>query len=165
MIREETIELARQVVRLGVEYGVTVGAAESCTGGLVCGAITSIPGSSAILLGGVVSYHPAVKETVLGVSRDIIDSPTLGVVSAECASMMATGVRRVLGCDVSVSVTGIAGPGGEEPGKPVGTVWFGVADPSGVIEVLRHFEGSRDEVREQAVCCALSLLCEAIVKQ
>lgn len=164
-MHEETIELAQQVVKLGVEHGVSVGAAESCTGGLVCGAITSIPGSSAVLMGGVVSYDPSVKEKVLGVPRDIIDEPTLGVVSADCASMMATGVRRVLGCDVSVSVTGIAGPGGEEPGKPVGTVWFGVADSSGVHEVLRRFEGSRDEVREQATCCALSLLCEAIVKQ
>lgn len=160
----ETFEAARRVVTAGSAAGVTVGAAESCTGGLVCGAITAVAGSSEVLRGGVVSYDPDIKVDVLGVSRSIIDDPEVGVVSGACAEQMARGARRVLSCDVAVSVTGIAGPGGAEPGKPVGTVWFGLADGHGVRSSCSHFAGSRDEVREQAVRRALELLCEGIAE-
>ena len=100
----ETFEAARRVVTAGSAAGVTVGAAESCTGGLVCGAITAVAGSSEVLRGGVVSYDPDIKVEVLGVSRSIIDDPEVGVVSGACAEQMACGARRVLSCDVAVSV-------------------------------------------------------------
>ena len=156
------LKLAKEVVTSAVAHGVTVGTAESCTGGLVSGAITAIPGSSSALRGGIVSYDPAVKHDVLGVAQDVIDDPARGVVSADCAHQMCVGARRVLGCDVAVSVTGIAGPGGEEPGKPVGTVWFGLATPHTVKTECLLFSGDRDAVRNAAVAHALELLCEGI---
>ena len=162
--RARGLQLARALVERAVAEGVSVGTAESCTGGLVCAAITSVAGSSAVLRGGVVSYDPAVKHEVLGVEQEVIDDPLRGVVSPECASQMCTGARRVLSCDIAVSITGIAGPGGAEPHKPVGTVWFGVCDARGVRTRLVHFDGNREEVRLQAVCTALELLYEAVVE-
>lgn len=161
-VRPELRALAERVVTLGVERGVTVGTAESCTGGLVSGAVTAVAGSSAVLRGGVVSYDPEVKHDLLGVPQEIIDS--VGVVSPECALAMCEGARDALSCDVAVSVTGIAGPGGAEPGKPVGTVWFGLATAMRSRSLVRHFEGSRDDVRIQAVEVALGLLCEGIAE-
>jgi len=159
-VRREAQALVRDASRLGV----TCGTAESCTGGLVAAAVTEIPGSSSVLRGGVVSYDPAVKHEVLHVSQDIIDDPERGVVSSDCARQMAKGARRVLGCDVSVSVTGIAGPGGAEPGNPVGTVCFGLATARGTRTELAHFDGCRQDVRLAAVAYALGLLCEGIVE-
>lgn len=158
----KSVAVAQRLVELGIKHRVTVGTAESCTGGLVCGAITSVPGSSCVLRGGVVSYDPAVKHDVLGVGQEIIDDPARGVVSEECASQMAQGALSVLGCGVAVSITGIAGPGGALPGKPVGTVWFGLAKQGSVKTRLKHFSGDREAVRDQAVTYALSLLCEGI---
>ena len=129
---ERLYELASQVVEKGSELGLTVGTAESCTGGLVAGCLTAVPGSSSVVRGGVVSYAIPVKHEVLGVSQQVLDEPGVGAVSSECACQMAEGARRVLGCDVAVSLTGIAGPGGEEPGKPVGTVWMGLCTAAGV---------------------------------
>ncbi|WP_058270408.1 CinA family protein [Olsenella massiliensis] len=154
--------LARRVVRAARSRGVTVGCAESCTGGLVCGALTSVPGSSAALVGGVVSYATSVKARVLGVAQDVLSDPARGAVSAPCAAQMAEGVTRVVGSDFGVSVTGIAGPDGAEPGRPVGTVWFGVHGPDGTRCVLERFSGDRASVRRQAVRRALRLLCEEI---
>ena len=154
---EATLEAARAA-------GVTLGCAESCTGGLVSGILTAVPGSSDVTRGGVVSYAIPVKHEVLGVPSEVLDTPGLGAVSSECARAMAEGARRVLGCDVAVSVTGIAGPGGEEPGKPVGTVWFGLAGPAGTKSVLRLFEGDRQQVRLAAVLQALALLREGAVE-
>ena len=147
----ELLDLAR-------ERGVTVGTAESCTGGLVCGALTSVPGSSDVVRGGVVSYAIPVKREVLGVSGDVLDDPSRGAVSAECAEQMASGARRVLGCDVAVSVTGIAGPGGAEPGKPVGTVWVATSCDRGTLSRVFHFEGDRASVRHQVVRAAVDML-------
>lgn len=159
---EEELVLARRVVELGVANGVTVGTAESCTGGLVSGALTAISGSSAVVRGGIVSYDPEVKHDVLGVEEDVIADPGRGVVSSDCAGQMCRGAARVLKCDVAVSVTGIAGPTGAEPGKPVGTVWFGLFSGGHVRTVLHHFSGSREEVRSKATSCALTLLREGI---
>lgn len=144
--------------------GFTLGAAESCTGGLVCACLTAVPGSSDVVRGGVVSYAVPVKRSVLGVSGDVLDEPALGAVSGQCAEQMAEGVRRTIGCDVSVSVTGIAGPGGEEPGKPVGTVWFGVCSPRGTRSRLFVFEGDRACVRHEAVRVAVGLLSEELME-
>lgn len=160
----KTYELAERCVREASAKGLYVGAAESCTGGLVSGALTDIAGSSAVVRGSVVSYHPDVKCEVLGVDRQVIDDQDVGVVSAECAQQMARGARRVLGADVAVSVTGIAGPGGAEPGKPVGTVWFGLSTAFGERTCLRHFDGGRAAVRRAATCAALELLLEGIME-
>ena len=153
----ELLELARG-------RGLTLGTAESCTGGLVCGCLTAVPGSSDVVRGGVTSYAIDVKRAVLGVADEVFDDPALGAVSAECAEQMARGARLVLGCDVAVSVTGIAGPGGEEPGKPVGTVWFGLSSAAGTRSVLRTFAGDRADVRLQAVAQAVELLREGSVE-
>lgn len=158
------LESCRALVELAARSGVTVGCAESCTGGLVSGWITAVPGSSAVVRGGVVSYAIPVKRSVLGVSPEVLDAPGVGAVSPECASQMAEGARRVLGCDVAVSVTGIAGPGGEEPGKPVGTVWFGLATARGVRTELAHLSGDRAEVRHRAVEIAVRLLREGVME-
>lgn len=125
-------------------------------------AVTAIPGSSEAIRGGVVSYAIPVKHEVLGVANSILDAPGVGAVSSECAAAMAKGARRVLGCDVAVSVTGIAGPGGEEPGKPVGTVWMGLATPYSTNTFPNLFEGDRSEVRARAVKRAVELLVQGV---
>ena len=135
------------------------------TGTLVSACLTAVPGSSDVVRGGVVSYAVAVKRAVLGVSCEVLEDPALGAVSRECAEQMAAGARRVLGCDVAVSVTGIAGPGGAEPGKPVGTVWFGVSASCGASSRLELFAGGRDEVRHAAVRTAIRLLREAVMEK
>jgi len=133
--------------------GLTIGTAESCTGGLIGGAITAVAGSSTSFCGGIISYSNAVKREVLGVSQAILD--TEGAVSEACAAAMAQGVRRVLGCDIAVAVTGIAGPGGARPGKPVGTLCFGWAGAHLDGTARRRFRGDREHVRLQAVGYAL----------
>lgn len=161
---EEILDVASKLVGECRAAGVTVGCAESCTGGLVSGAITAIPGSSSALRGGVVSYAISVKHEVLGVPQDILDAPGIGAVSSECAAAMAEGARRVLSCDVAVSITGIAGPGGAEPGKPVGTVWMGLATDKGTKTFPNLFSGDRAEVRQQAVYRALGLLRDGVAE-
>ncbi len=159
-MNDRILELARALVEEGCLRGRTVSFAESCTGGLVSGAVTAIAGSSKVLLGSAVTYALSAKEGLLGVSEAILDGP--GAVSSECAAAMAEGSRRVFASDVAVSVTGIAGPGGAEPGKPVGTVWFGVC-AVGTLRTCRElFGGSRDEVREQAVARALEIALEEL---
>ncbi len=160
---EELREEAASAVAAAIDAGCSLGSAESCTGGLVVAALTSVPGSSAVVMGSVVSYAVDVKRKVLGVTSEVLDEPSLGAVSSECAQMMAGGARRVLGADVCVSVTGIAGPGGAKPGKPVGTVWFGLSAGDVCVSRVYHLSGSRDEVRAKAVRVSLALLRGAIV--
>nr|WP_293820924.1 CinA family protein [uncultured Parolsenella sp.] len=148
--------LAAEVLDEARSRGLTVGTAESCTGGLVEGSLTAVPGSSDVVKGAIGSYACSVKHAVLGVSDEILD--TVGPVSPECAAAMAEGARTALGCDLSVSVTGIAGPGGAEPGKPVGLVWFGVSSGAGTRTESVVFPGDRSEVRLRAVRHALQLL-------
>ncbi len=162
-IDENLYDEAAALVGLAAGKGITLGCAESCTGGLVCGCLTAVPGSSSVVRGSVVSYAIPVKHEVLGVPNEgVLQEDCVGAVSSECASAMARGARRVLGCDVAVSVTGIAGPGGAEPGKPVGTVWFGLSCASGTRTRLECFEGSREEVRRRACHVAISLLRDAV---
>ena len=162
MASASTQALAAEVIRKAVAAGLSLGTAESCTGGLVCAALTDVAGSSAAVYGGVVSYDPAVKRSVLGVEDAVCQGPWLGVVSELCARQMAAGAREALGADVCVSTTGIAGPGGAEPGKPVGTVWFGVSAPWGSWAVRRLLPGGRFDVRDEAVRVALGLMLHAI---
>lgn len=162
---ESLYEEASEVVSLASGAGLTVGCAESCTGGLVSGCLTAVPGSSAVVRGGVVSYAIPVKHDVLGVPYEgVLDRPELGAVSSECASAMAEGARLVLGCDVAASITGIAGPGGAEPGKPVGTVWFGVSSALSTRTVRKILPGDRADVRRHACHVAIGLLREALME-
>lgn len=153
--------LAEKLVTLAREKNITFGTAESCTGGLISAAITDISGASAVFWGGIVSYDNRVKEHLLGVEHETL--VTLGAVSAKTAEQMAVGAVRALSVDFAVSVTGIAGPGGGTPEKPVGLVYIAVASTKGVIAVKEnHFKGEREEVRRQTVETALSMLISAI---
>ncbi|RUO65502.1 nicotinamide-nucleotide amidase [Pseudidiomarina planktonica] len=130
-----------------------IATAESCTGGGIGYAISAIAGSSDWFHGGIISYSNAVKQQQLGVSSTILDDQ--GAVSAATAEAMATGVRQSLNAHVGIAVTGIAGPGGATPGKPVGLVWFGLATTTGVTSWSRHFEGNRHQVRTATILEAL----------
>lgn len=155
----EAERAAATLVALLEAQGMTCATAESCTGGGVGAAITSVPGSSAVYPGGVVSYSNGVKERVLGVPAAVLSAH--GAVSAECAEKMALGAKELFRADLAVSVTGIAGPGGATPGKPVGLVWFGIASASGARTEKAVFAGDRAAVRAQAVIHAIGMLAAA----
>lgn len=153
-------EQARIIVEKATAAGATVATAESLTGGLIAAMLTSVPGSSASVRGGIVSYVNEVKAEVLGVSEDVLARQ--GAVDELVALQMARGALRELGSDVSVAVTGIAGPTGAEPGKPVGTVWIGCATAKKTHAACHHFEGGREAVRLQTVLIALRTMEEAL---
>ena len=136
--------------------GWRVATAESCTAGLVAARITEIPGSSDVLAGGIVAYANDIKRALLDVPVSLLDAH--GAVSAECAEAMAQGARRRLGTDAAVAVTGIAGPGGGTPEKPVGLVYFHVSTPAGERALKQVFPPRRETVREWASTVALQLL-------
>jgi nicotinamide-nucleotide amidase len=130
--------------------------AESCTGGLLGARITAIPGSSDVYVGGIVAYDNAVKVGDLGVPEELIERH--GAVSEEVARAMAEGICAHMGTEVGVSITGVAGPGGGTPEKPVGTVWIGVMSGGEVRTVLRRLVGDREEIRLRATQAALDLV-------
>jgi competence/damage-inducible protein CinA-like protein len=136
--------------------GLSVATAESCTGGLVAARLTSVPGSSDVVVGGIVAYANAVKERELGVPAAVLAAH--GAVSAETAAGMARGARERLGADLAVSVTGIAGPGGGTPEKPVGLVYLCAAGPGGELAADFQSPGDRETVRLRATVAALHLL-------
>lgn len=138
--------------------GKTLVTAESLTGGGIGALLTSVSGASEVYKGGVISYTNAVKESVLGVPGEVLER--CGAVSAPVAGHMASGARKLLKADVAVAVTGLAGPGGDEYGNPVGTVFIGYEDAYGA--QVRHFcfEGNRDAVRHQTARAALELILE-----
>ncbi len=144
------------------ERKLTVGTAESCTAGMISARIADIPGSSDVLVGGIVSYSNGIKMKLLGVSEETLRDH--GAVSEQCAREMAEGARRALGCDIAVSVTGIAGPGGGTPEKPVGTVCFGISSKDGTRTKTERFDGSvgRNGVRFMTVAAALQMIEEKI---
>lgn len=161
LLPPELVALASRVIAENRAAGRRVVVAESCTGGLVAAALTEIAGSSDVVDGGFVTYSNEAKIAALGVSPDLID--TFGAVSIAVAWNMAQGALAASGADVAVSVTGVAGPGGGSPRKPVGTVVFARAakgqDPSDVHAVKRDFgDLGRGGVRLQAALCALELL-------
>jgi PncC family amidohydrolase len=139
--------------------GRTLVTAESCTGGGIGAALTAIPGSSEVYKGGLICYTNWVKENVLGVDPVLLEQH--GAVSASVAQMMASGARSKLQADVAVSVTGLAGPGGDEYGNPVGTVFISYCNAQHLISREFHFVGDRESVRQQAVLSALNLILEA----
>ena len=152
-------DAASRLVQAFTRRGLTFGTAESLTGGMIAARTAGVSGASAVLMGGVVAYDPRIKREVLGVEQNVMD--TVGVVSAECAQQMAEGARRVLGVDVAVSATGLAGPAGGTPETPVGTVFIGVSSESGTRVDECHFTGDRQSVREQSAEHALKMALEA----
>ena len=143
--------------------GKTLVTAESCTGGWIGKELTSIPGSSEVYKGGIISYTNFVKESVLDIDPHILEQ--YGAVSKETAGEMARGARRLLKADVSVSVTGLAGPGGDDFGNAVGTVFIGCETKDQLTVRGYHFKGDRDSVRIQAVEAALNLILFCIQKE
>ncbi len=152
----------RLEARVGVlmtTLGWTIGAAESCTGGLVMHRLTNIAGSSAYVLGGVVAYSNPVKQSLLQVKQGTLMA--YGAVSEAVAKEMATGLRTLLHVDVAMSITGIAGPGGGTAEKPVGLTYIGVAGPNDVVVVKRHiWSGDREAVKAASAEAALALVLE-----
>jgi nicotinamide-nucleotide amidase len=148
-VDDQTMESV--VLELLCGRNLTLGVAESLTGGLVAARLAGVPGAGDSLMGSIVSYHPDVKRSVLGVTAE-------RVVSAECAQEMAEGARRVLGADVGISVTGVAGPD-ELEGQPVGTVFFGVALPDRPAEAVHaRLPGDRERIRQFSTISLLNLL-------
>lgn len=138
--------------------GRTLATAESCTGGGIGQALTAVSGASAVYKGGIISYCNEIKHSLLGVSAELLGSK--GAVSAPVAEAMALGVRSSLNTHIAVSVTGLAGPGGDEFGNPVGTVFIGYSDEKAVFARHFLFSGTREEIRSQAVTQALALILE-----
>jgi nicotinamide-nucleotide amidase len=153
---------AELVVDLLRDRGLTLGTAESCTGGLVAARITDVPGSSDVFLGSIVSYADSVKRDRLGVPDDVLAAH--GAVSAETAEAMAAGARAALGVDVAVSVTGIAGPGGGTEEKPVGLVYLHAVGPDGELSRRLDFPGDRETIRLRAAVAALHLVRRLVTK-
>ncbi len=152
--------LCKTIIPLAARLGLTVGTAESLTGGMIASSLTSVAGASRVLLGGIVSYEPRIKGKLLGVSQAVMDFP--GVVSEPCARQMALGAKEALGVDIALSATGLAGPGGGTAQTPVGTVFLGIAGPRGDRVQECHFTGGRQEVRKAATAQALRMLLEEL---
>jgi nicotinamide-nucleotide amidase len=153
---------AAQLVALCKTKGITLATAESCTGGMIAAALTDVPGSSAVFTHGFVTYSNAAKTEMLGVPAGLITA--VGAVSEAVARRMAQGAKARAGADFAVSVTGIAGPDGGSAQKPVGTVWFGLAGPSGITTHHRIFPGDRGQIRAASVAFALRLFCEGAAR-
>ncbi|MDR0848562.1 MAG: CinA family protein [Propionibacteriaceae bacterium] len=146
---------ACEAIEAFVSRGLTLATCESLTGGLVCATLTSVAGSSAVVRGGLVTYATDLKTTLAGVDAGLIE--IFGVVSAQVARAMASGVRAVCGADVGLGVTGVAGPG-PQWGVPAGTVWLGLADSSHSWARLLTLNGDRQYVRQGVVVAALAAL-------
>ena len=158
MSRKQT--LASDVLAALEAKKLSLATAESCTGGGVGQALTAVPGSSRVYRGGIISYTNEVKSGLLHVPETLLRD--LGAVSGPVAEAMARGAQAALSADVAVATTGLAGPGGDGFGNPVGTVWIACAGPGGVESVLGRFQGNREEIREAACCRALELVLETL---
>ena len=148
--------IAKKLANTLESKGLTISTAESCTGGMVGSTITALEGSSVYFLGGVISYSNEAKENLL-----MVDSKTLkseGAVSSSVAEQMAKGASQKFNSDIAVSLTGIAGPGGGSPEKPVGTVWMGVSNNNKTYSKLLQLTGDRESIRIQSTFHALSEL-------
>ena len=140
--------------------GKTLATAESCTGGMIGAALTAGPGASKVYKGGIISYWSDVKQELLGVDPE--DLKNLGPVSAQVAGSMADGARKALHTDYGISVTGLAGPDGDEFGKPVGTVFVGLSTRSKTVARQFRFYGDREDIRNQAARAALEFILEEV---
>jgi len=159
-IEDALLTLAARLGAAALARGTMIATAESCTGGLVAGAVTSIAGSSGWFERGFVTYSDLAKEQQLGVASSTIER--FGAVSEETAKAMAQGAVRGSAAQWAVAVTGIAGPDGGSPDKPVGTVWFAWAGPGRLEALRRHFDGDRAAVREASVRVALQGLVDRL---
>ncbi len=155
--------LAAEIGKLLKKSRQTLAIAESCTGGLVSSAITEVPGSSGYFLGAVIAYHDRVKSSVLGVPRTLLER--YGAVSAKSAQSLAERARKKLDSDYGLAVTGIAGPSGGNPIKPVGLVYISLASREGTITKKFSFKGRRRSVRSQAAQKALALLKKTLLSK
>ena len=149
-----------RALALLAERGLRLATAESCTGGGIGARITAVPGASEHYVGGVVSYANEVKTGVLGVDPAVLERH--GAVSEPVVRQMARGAARLCGAECAVSVSGIAGPGGGTPEKPVGTVWMAALVPEGCVAEVRRFAGDREAVRDAAQVAVLELLARAL---
>lgn len=156
LIRNRSRRLSESLLK----SGCTLAAAESCTGGAFCAAVTDIPGSSAYFLGGVVAYRNDSKTRDLGVADSLIESD--GAVSETVALAMANGVRRRFKAGIGIGITGIAGPGGGTPGKPVGTVCLGISSGKVRRSHRRRLPGDREAVRRKTVAWAFDELIDML---
>lgn len=159
-LQRDNLVSCRDLVSRASGMGISICMAESCTGGLLGGTLTGVPGASSVFIGSAVCYSNDSKTRILGVSPDILSK--FGAVSAECASAMAAGARRIFHADMALSVTGVAGPEGGTEEKPVGLVWFSLeaAWEKKVSSCL--FFGERDEIRHRAVGKAVDILLNAL---
>lgn len=161
MFPDDILTLAKQIISLAIEKQQTLATAESCTGGLVAAALTAIAGSSAALDRGFVTYSNEAKHEMLGVTSETLTS--FGAVSMQTACAMATGTIEHSRATISVSVTGIAGPGGGSPNKPVGLVHFASSGPKGMIHREKRFgDLGRDGIRIESLKIALNLILEQL---
>jgi len=152
--------MEEQLVRVLSREKLWLATAESCTGGLIAHRITNVPGSSECFLGGAVAYSNALKESLLGVSKQTLAA--VGAVSEEVAREMAEGARDRFRADITVAVTGIAGPAGGTPEKPVGLVYLAVAWQGGCDVARIEFSGTREDIKQQTADAALNMLWERI---
>ncbi len=136
--------------------GRTLVTAESCTGGGIGAALTAVPGSSSVYKGGLITYTNELKISQLGVDPQLLEK--YGAVSSETAEAMAVGARNRLNSDIAISVTGLAGPRGDDFGNSVGTVYIGYCDANGVYSKKFSFSGSREDVRRQAIISAMKII-------
>ena len=160
LIADEDLPTAAILLRHLIDRRLTVATAESCTGGNIAHEITLVPGSSEAMLGGVVSYSNEAKQNLLGVSGELIAAH--GAVSIPVVEAMASGARKTLGADVTIATSGIAGPGGGTPEKPVGTVCVAVAGPTGICSTTLHLTGTRDRIITRATSEALLMAIGAV---
>jgi len=162
-VDKELKTLSAKIGGLLSENGWTISTAESCTGGLLSHVLTGVSGSSNTFIGGVVAYSNRIKENVLGVESKTLEQ--YGAVSQATALEMAAGIREKFNTDVGLSTTGIAGPTGGTPEKPVGLVWMGISTPAGTRAFEGHFSGGRDGVKNSTVCEILTQLISVLTSK
>ena len=152
--------MIKQVIQYLIEHKITISTAESCTGGLIAKQITDIPGASAVFVGGVVSYSNEMKMKILGVKRETLEK--YGAVSENTIREMLDGIGKITGSDITIAVSGIAGPGGGSAEKPVGTVYVGVGFRGKRDIRLSIFEGDRQSVRMRATEFAIKMVSDCL---
>jgi nicotinamide-nucleotide amidase len=155
-------DVAVEIIDILRERKLTLGTVESATGGLIAHLITNFPGSSDVFRGSIVSYSNDIKTNLAGVQKTTLEK--YGAVSSQVAAEMAAGGRKALGVDICVADTGIAGPGGATPGKPVGLFYLGLSTKEGTVIQKHLFTGSRDENKQQAAQTALNLVRDYLKK-
>lgn len=158
----ETVPIEFLLAEQLTDLDWTLALAESCTGGLISHRVTNVAGASEYYLGGVVAYSNAAKQHLLGVTQETLDK--FGAVSEQTVKEMAQGVKKLFNTQTAIAVSGIAGPGGGSPQKPVGTVWIGLAILDQAYACLYHFYGTREQIKQQSAEAALWLLAERLAQ-